>query len=398
MGAGNLDVSGVSGAGPYTLTVDSTTGVTVGDDVGCPLAAGGSGGFSVTGIPDGTTLTVTAKTDALGATFGAPGTTGTGSDNAWYSTPTSEGNIVVPEGAPGGSWAWAEQIPASSEPLPGVCQARLSVSSTDPLGEAASVGTVYLLPFQGNKVHVWDGSDYVALELADAGLSITLSGLTASKVYDVWGYSNSGVLALETLVWTDDTTRATALDDTDGVQHKSGDQTRMYLGSFRTDASKQVTFDTTERAVWNEYNAIPFESVRRDTTDTWTYTTDAWRQANGSTSNSIPILIGRSREALDAQYYGAAVWSVGSGGARVGFGIGIDSSTVNSANVYGGFCENVHASSFSAVYRGKPAEGYRDLRMLERTSAASGTVTWYGDGGEGTTGVFNFGLVVTSEH
>jgi hypothetical protein len=44
-----------------------------------------------------------------------------------------------------------------------------------------------------------------------------LSGYTTGKPFDIFGYDNSGSLAIESLVWTNDTVRATALTLQDGI-------------------------------------------------------------------------------------------------------------------------------------------------------------------------------------
>ena len=79
-------------------------------------------------------------------------------------------------------------------------------------------------------------------------------GLTASRVYDVFGYLNSGTLALELLIWTDATNRATALAYQDGVLIKSGNATRRYLGTIYINSTGGQTEDTEiQRFVWNYY-------------------------------------------------------------------------------------------------------------------------------------------------
>src|SRR6185369_11168812 len=80
---------------------------------------------------------------------------------------------------------------------------------------------------------------------------------TASTPFDVFGVLSSGTLALETVDWTNDTTRATALTTQDGVLVKSGDTTRRYLGTGRTTASTGQTEDSDlNRYLWNFYNRV----------------------------------------------------------------------------------------------------------------------------------------------
>lgn len=280
-----------------------------------------------------------------------------------------------------GEWQVSSSSSSSAATVdPAKCDARLSVSSSDPFAEASAATTLYWLPCGGNLVSVWSGSAWVSRELSDSGLSVTLSGLTASKVYDVWAYDNSGSLALETLVWTDDTTRATALASTDGVVHKSGDQTRRYLGSFRLDASKQIVHEgaSGKLSLWNEYHRTTQAAYVLDGTNSWTYSTAAWRQARASSANQVDVMIGRSVEAIHAHVQVLAFHN--SGGASAAAGIGIDSTTTNVAQQRGQGVSVSDTLSMQADYTGRPAEGYRQVTWLEY-GASAGTTTWVGDAG-----------------
>ncbi len=77
----------------------------------------------------------------------------------------------------------------------------------------------------------------------------------ANKLYDVFGYNSAGVLKLELLAWTNDTTRATALVRTNGVRTKSGDASRRFLGMVRTTSTAgQTEFSAAKRLLVNENN------------------------------------------------------------------------------------------------------------------------------------------------
>ena len=133
---------------------------------------------------------------------------------------------------------------SQTSPYAQVASGRLTLTSGTPVltGSVTSAGTVYFTPYKGNQIGLYTGSAWKLMTFSE--LSITLSTLSASTAYDVFAYDNSGTVALETVAWTNSTTRATALTTQDGVMVKSGTTTRRYLGSFITDASKQcsVTF------------------------------------------------------------------------------------------------------------------------------------------------------------
>ena len=169
--------------------------------------------------------------------------------------------------------------------------------------------TLYYSPAGGNKVVLYDGSAWNAHTLTEKSLDI--SAYTADKNYDIFLYDNAGTLTLEGLVWTDDTTRATALALQDGVYVKSGVATRRYVGTIRICALTGTTIDAAYaeftddpagheetagthvagRYVWNMYNQT-YRSSRGLWTASHTYTTQAWRNWNAYVNAYIGILTG----------------------------------------------------------------------------------------------------------
>ena len=99
MGSGNFTISAVSGSGPYTLTIDSSSGMTASDHIMSQLSDDTDALWILTTITDATTIVVT---DSLtegngGSAFGAP-VAGAG----YYATPgTGAGLTKGPEGATG---------------------------------------------------------------------------------------------------------------------------------------------------------------------------------------------------------------------------------------------------------------------------------------------------------
>ena len=67
------------------------------------------------------------------------------------------------------------------------------------------------------------------------------------------------------LVWTNDTTRATAIDLQDGIPVKHGDSTRRYLGTYYTTATGQTEDSVAKRMVWNQNNRTRRQMRRADT-------------------------------------------------------------------------------------------------------------------------------------
>lgn len=249
---------------------------------------------------------------------------------------------------------------------------RLTPSSTNAVSTSNvfSAATLYYLPYVANRVGLWDGTRWVSYAFADAGVSLDISGVTASKPYDVFGYVSGGALALEYLVWTDDTTRATAISVQDGRWCKSGDKTRLYLGSFYADVTGGVNDTSSGSRVWNVANRV----LRRLNVSVagfdWTYATNTWRAANASTSYRVDFMQGLSLEAVVADvginYTGAS--SAGS------VGIGLDSTSANSAqNVNeAGPAGSTDVQTTRARYHGYVGVGKHSLYWIEKVRAGTG--------------------------
>lgn len=268
-----------------------------------------------------------------------------------------------------------EQLPFS------VCDFRLTLTTGVPvtITDVTGATTIYASPYGGTSIGLYDGTNWHVRTSAE--FSLALGTLTSGKPYDVFCYDNSGVPTLESLVWTSDTARATALTLQNGVLVKSGATTRRYLGTFYTTSTTQTEDSIANRYLWNYYKRADREMFVHDTTDTWNYTTSTTRQANGATSNQLNFLIGYSEDAVTAQLLAAALNT--NAGVILWAGIGLDSTTTP-----GGlqFATQVYSTGanyivgLSAFYTGYPGVGKHSLMWLE-SSGATGTTTWYGDGG-----------------
>lgn len=122
---------------------------------------------------------------------------------------------------------------------------RLSLTSATPITttDVTNASTIYAVPYNGNTISLYDGANWVSYDSAEFNLS--LGTLTNAKLYDVFCYANSGVPTLEFLVWTNSTTRATALTYQNGVFVKTGATTRRYLGTFYNPGNQSSTVTMT---------------------------------------------------------------------------------------------------------------------------------------------------------
>lgn len=159
---------------------------------------------------------------------------------------------------------------------------RLTTESGEPVStsDRTSQSTLYYTPYAHATIPLWDGARWVPTTFTES--SLALSGLTSGKPYDVFGYLSSGALALELLVWTNDTTRATAVTVQDGRYCKSGDKTRLLLGTIYTTSATTTADAAATRYVSNVYNRTSRRLLDSSTTG-HTYTTGSWREWNGGT-------------------------------------------------------------------------------------------------------------------
>lgn len=267
-----------------------------------------------------------------------------------------------------------------------ICNGRLTLVSGAPIitTDQLAKTTLYFTPFKGCEIGLYDGADWHIRRFAE--LSVSLSGLTADKNYDVFVYDNAGALTLELVVWTNDTTRATALALQDGIEVKSGALTHRYLGMIRTTGTTgqcELSFGGAAAGgveaklfVWNRFHPMPWTAVSIDTNDFWGYATGAWRYADFSAAMRVSYVTGL-QEAMYEASYSALMDNYG------GVGIGFDANNavigVTASDSGGG----------GGMARGAviPAPGYHYLAALEYGGSS---VTFYGDAG--TTGKLRTGL------
>lgn len=272
---------------------------------------------------------------------------------------------------------------------------RLTTESGVPVGtsDRTSQSTIYYTPHLHNRIGLYGGSGWTLYTFTER--SLALSGLTSGKNYDVFLYDNAGALTLElSAAWTNDTTRANALTTVDGVLVKSGATTRRYLGTIRTtgtttteDSGGGVTTQVGgKRFVWNAHNQVPRPLRVIDTTDTWSYTTDTVRQANGAGGNKVEYVTGDGSlvavAGVTAQVF---LQSNSTRGAKSG--VGVDSTTAFSGLVASGFNQVATAGVTIPLtggrYVGAPGLGYHYLAWCEK--GADGTCLFTGDNtGDGT--------------
>ena len=265
--------------------------------------------------------------------------------------------------------------------LPSLCDGRLSLSATEPVttSDQQNKQTVYWHPFRGNLVSLYNGSIWRTHTIG----SVKSIGFQSAsdRNQDIFVYDNNGTLTLERVLWTDDTTRASALAFQDGVYVKASDPTRRYLGTGRT-LTLDNCWDTDKyRFLWNYYHRCKRKLLVADATAGWSYSGD-WRQARGSTDNQVEVVVGVQESLVylavhhqveqNALGYGSPHTGIGKGSSTVNSAdLGSVQQTINDAYASG----QIHLHAFLEEYA---QAGYTDYRWLEKGTASVGTFIWRG--------------------
>lgn len=257
---------------------------------------------------------------------------------------------------------------------------RLSINSSDPVPSSDSTETtLYYLPYGGapdcGLLSLWNSttSGINQLDVSASPPSVDLSSVNSATLYDVFGYINSGAVALELLVWTSSTagssSRATALTWQNGLLCKSGDATRRYLGTILSNGAGEVTDGRARRGIYNAYNQVPRQLLASESTPSWTYATATFRASNNdATNNRLHVVAG-----LDGTYVELTFVEV-TGGTTISAWTGIAKNGTTPANDV-----NRSGSDFqtmTAALNDVMAAGYHHFTPVEYVD--SGTATFYG--------------------
>lgn len=275
------------------------------------------------------------------------------------------------------------------------CQGRLTATTAVPVttGDVSAATSIFYAPAVGNQCWVNDGAGSWVLRTFGQ-LTISLAGCTASRPYDVFVYDNAGVLAAEILIWTSTSARATAVIQHNGVYVKSGTVTRRLVGSFFCNASGGQTDDTfAKRYIDNIDNSVRRVLRRLETTVSWTYSTDTYRQALASTANQVEVMRSVAGRPIEVQLTAYAANT--NNNVAILVGIGADSTTVPATSSAVGTAmglANIARPGF-AKHMEYPAAGYHFYTGLEK-SEANPTTTFYGETG---TANGNWTLMGTTE-
>lgn len=303
-------------------------------------------------------------------------------------------------------------------PMP---QGYLTLTSATPViaSDVAAATTVYYALDQGNLVPIYSGSAFVPSVFTELSLSL-VSAHAASTLYDIFVFSNSGVLTLVTgPAWATSTAGAgargtgastTQLTRLSGIYvnavqitGRNGSTTytipankATYVGSIFIDGSAgQVTChksygQSRKWGLWNAYNRKRIELLMGDATAAWNYTTNTIRQSNAAAGNTLATFAGLPEEAVDIAFRQKVIG--GSGNAttssnvvwEIGIGVNVTNAYISGGKVgaaglagilaSGTVALNLTADS-TAYHELAPTIGVNNINALERCTTNTGSST-----------------------
>lgn len=293
--------------------------------------------------------------------------------------------------------------------LLGVSGHRLSLTTALPvtIADVTAAATIYMTPDVSSVIGLYNGTGWAVYAQAELSLALSSnSGHTgyhqSGKNFDLFYFDDSGTKRLgSSPAWTNDTTRADAIARVNGVWvnnasivlrfgSSAGNTVTIasnkatYLGTFRASADGQTEDSFAKRFLWNRYNRRPRVMRVLSTTDSYTYTTDAWREAEGGTSNRLQFVRGLDEDAVRAVCAAQATNSATDERAVLA-AIGVDSTTAFAVGCIPGIgaASSTQVGNPVSTYDGMPGIGFHYLSNLERASGAD-TQTFYQDAGTPT--------------
>lgn len=286
-------------------------------------------------------------------------------------------------------------------------QGRLTLVTGEPVmtSEQASKTTIYYTPYVGDRVPLYNGTEWENKLFSELSIAMAASANWATdKNFDVFVYNDAGTLRLVTgAAWTNDTTRAEALVRTNGIWLNNASFTgrygasstvsiaasrATYVGTIRTSAAGTTTWEIGGAAangdqirlfLWNCYNRVAATYACRDTTNSWTDAAGTWGALNASNTNRATFVRGLNEDGVWGDLSITVAPPVGNNAA---VGVGLDSTAAvwtNSSCGVANASGAVNAAADSCAYSGLPGLGLHYIQAIQFSVAA--TATFYGDAG-----------------
>lgn len=284
---------------------------------------------------------------------------------------------------------------------------RLTLTSATPVTEADVTGgtTLYYTPAVSDWLPLYDGVGWVPKQFAELSIALDSNSGHAGyhqsgKNFDTYAALDSSTLRIGTSpAWSSDTARGAGAGTTEielyqgrfvnknsitlrfgsasGNTFTVAARKATLLGSIRCTADGQTEDSFLKRLVSNVENTAPRVGKVNEATASWTYSTTAFRQTNGSTANQVALLHCLSGRLVESTAVGEVTNSTTTI-RNCSPGIGVDSNSVDGGCIF----DNMPATSAEirsgfAYYLGYPGIGYHTIRWLEFANS-NDTQTWVG--------------------
>lgn len=363
-------------------------------------------GSSGTGVTDGDKGDITVSSS--GATWTVDNDAISNAKLANVATSTIKGRITAATGDPEDLTVAQASGLLNVMVTPG---GRLTLSSATPVmtSDVSNSTSIYYTPYVHDKIQIYDGTNWAVTTFTELTNTTTdntknPAAVGANSNYDLFVWNDSGTLRLgRGPAWTSDTSRGTGAGTTElervngiwvnkiAITNGPAAQRGTYVGTVRSDASSTIDWELGGLAaggdavflnVWNMYNRIDVSASSRDSTDSWTTNTNAFSALNNGVSsgtlNRASFVRGMNEELVNCALY--APGSIATSNANAGLGIGLDSTSANSAQVMnGGTFSTTFLIPWHAIYNGYPGLGFHYLQALQHGGPSGNTVTFYGD-------------------
>ena len=231
---------------------------------------------------------------------------------------------------------------ATGVPVMNSFQATLPVVST---------GNVYLTPYVGNYVPIFNGVRW-SMEPLTADLVMTGSDTTTNpppavaggQLYDFFVWMKGSQLLLTRQPWATQFTRSVGLTDINGIDVNAGPITNgpaqycgTYVGSAFTGASANFRWDPLPAAasggapitvsLWNRYNRVRNVCWCVDNGAAYTYNNQAWRSWRNLTQAYINFMVGLPIDVVEASTWVELLLGAGAINNIGWCGLGLDTAT-----------------------------------------------------------------------
>lgn len=255
---------------------------------------------------------------------------------------------------------------------------RLTLESGVPVSttDQSNKSIVYYTPYNGSNISLYNTSTGRWNTINFTQTSLTLSGLTVDRNYDIFAYNNGGTLALELVSWTNDTTRSVSIVTQDGVYCRSTDLSRRYLGTIRSTGINTTSDTNAQRLVWNMNNRVLRKVFKETATGPWTYSSAVWRALN-NTQSKIDIVSGLSNL---INLTGGVLFATPQSGATLLYQLGV-AKNGSTTPLIGTRCQSYNdavQTQLSVLLVDNTAVGYQAYYPVEYAVATSTIATLYG--------------------